>query len=259
MRDVINWVKAVWDHWIWLLTGSIIAAGIGVGEHYTGSPVGWGWYATLIGVALLSACFRAWQAEHQALKCEQDKHNAASLPNIVLAPNGLRVETRYLGQGGNITTPLSCLNAYFMNDPQFSTERSVARDITSTIVYREKASGTELFSLNGRWGDTQQPRTASEVQTSVHLLPTDFPIGVTRELNLAFKHPPDQECYGFSNQTYGSPDWRAPQWRLSGEEFIVEVRLRGPYVDRSWTFDFRNPGAGTELQILDTGSSDMRS
>ena len=80
------------------------------------------------------------------------------------------------------------------------------------------------------------------------LLPADFPIGLRRELNLAFKYPADQECYGFNNETYNLPDWRDPRRCLTGEEFIVEVRLRGPYVDRQWAFEFSNPGAGSDLE-----------
>ena len=98
----------------------------------------------------------------------------------------------------------------------------------------------------------------------------DFPIGASRELNLAIKYPEDSDCYAVNNQSYSSPNLRNPNQRLRGADFIARVRLRGPYVDRSWKFEFKNPGAGHGLKVgqweelngsenapgVDTGSRD---
>jgi hypothetical protein len=102
-----------------------------------------------------------------------------------------------------------------------------------------------LFFLDARWGDTDQPQPG---QMTIALLSVDFKVGQTRELDIAIKFPEDADCHGMNNDSYGHPDMKDPRWRLTGTDFWAIVRLRGPYVDKRWRFDFRNPGVGQSLE-----------
>jgi hypothetical protein len=198
--------------------------------------------------------FLVWLREVQ--KREKLEQRFAGLPKVKLAPDGFYADMRTLRirEGtiqGNlvrmIQRPISCIHCRFINDPEVSTPESVAQNITATLEFRD-ANNRMLFTLDGRWGDTDQPQPG---QTTIDLLSVDFQIGQTREVDIAFKHPEEAESHGLNNDSYGRPDWKDPRWRLDGEDFSVVIRLRGPYIDNRWQCYFRNPGVERPLETGD--------
>ena len=187
--------------------------------------------------------------ERPKLEPETENKRGLSLPNLEVAPGGFHVDERYVGSGGVYTTPISCLHVRFVNDPQVPTDNSIARGIIANISYLAKKDLKPILSQAGRWGDSPQPPAVQKGTPVVDLAHMDFPIGAIRELNLAIKYPEDSDCYAVNNQSYSSPNLRNPNQRLLGEDFIAQVRLRGPYVDRSWKFEFKNLGAGHGLKV----------
>jgi hypothetical protein len=177
------------------------------------------------------------------------------LPRLVVRPNALYEETRYtlLPLGGGPRTAqiqFSTILLRITNDPVVSTADSIAVKVGATLSFYDLQGG-ELFSFDGRWGDTTQPPHLEQHQNRFDLLTADIPIGRTRELGVAIKYPHDEECYGVNNDSYGYPLLKNPNWRLEGEEFSVRIRVRGAFVDKTWRVRFRNLGVGRGLEPLD--------
>jgi hypothetical protein len=124
----------------------------------------------------------------------------AGLPKLRLAPGGFYADMRTLRikdavQGsfvGPIELPIFCIHCRFINDPEVATPESVAQKITSTIEFRD-AINRVLFTIDGRWGDTDQPQPG---QATIELLSVDFQIGQTREVDIAFKYPMRRRVMG---------------------------------------------------------------
>lgn len=90
------------------------------------------------------------------------------------------------------------------NDPAVPTADHLVR-VSAEITYIDE-HGTELLTVPGRWGDTDQPIDYHGVRSTVELETVEIPIGRERELNLAMKYPEDEHAYAFSNTTYQAPD-----------------------------------------------------
>jgi len=212
-------------------------------------------YGMFAGAFFLIANFLVWRTERE--KRDALEQRLSGLPLIKLAPQGFYTQNRQLNIHEKlrdtdvtirtITREMSCLLARFINDPASPTPDSIARDITATIRF-EDAAGKELFWLDARWGDTDQPTPGT---STIDLQSVDFAIGQTREVDIAFKLPEVEDCYRVNNDSYGNPDFKDSRWRLQGTEFCATVRLRRPYVDKSWRFHFRNPGTEKNLEACD--------
>jgi hypothetical protein len=208
-------------------------------------------FATFAALCMAVSVFVVWLREVQMR--EKLEQRFAGLPKLKLAPDGFYADLRTLRiragtiQGNllrMVERPISCVHCRFINDPDVSTPESVARSVTATIEFRDVSNRT-LFSLDGRWADTDQPQPG---QTTIELLSVDFQIGQTREVDIAFKYPEEGDSHGLNNDSYGRPDWKDPRWRLNGEDFSVVIRLRGPYIENKWQCYFRNPGIGQPFE-----------
>jgi hypothetical protein len=65
MHDIWRFARGLVRHWIPLVTGGAIMAGLGVLEHKTGSTLPWPYYGTVFFLFFLYSCFAAWRDEYQ--------------------------------------------------------------------------------------------------------------------------------------------------------------------------------------------------
>ena len=243
-------MRAVFSTWASGLTGGA-SAPLAIAALINNDDIQRKLFATFAVLCMAISVFLVWLREAQ--RRERLEQRFAGLPKLRLSPDGFYADVRTVRsreatiQGIVIRTsdlPIFCIHCRFINDPEVSTLESIARNVTATMEFRD-ANNRLLFTLDGRWGDTDQPQPG---QTTIDLLSVDFQIGQTREVDIAFKYPGDADSYGFNNDSYGRPDWRDPRWRLDGEDFSLVIRLRGPYIDNRWQCYFRNPGVGQPFE-----------
>src|SRR6266851_3022773 len=121
--------------------------------------------ATFAGLCFIAATFLVWKKEREQAEVLAAKFNG--LPVMKLAPQGFYADTRTLrinnliAQTGEVVSSeekvMSCVHARFVNDPASPTPEAVAKDVIATVQFFD-SSGTELYFLDGRWGDTDQPQ-----------------------------------------------------------------------------------------------------
>jgi hypothetical protein len=121
-------------------------------------------FATFALLCVAGSVFLVWLREAQ--KREELEQRFAGLPRLMLAQSGFYPDTRTLRareqaiHGSFVRMsemPIFCIHCRFVNDPEVATPEAVAQKITATIEFRD-VSNRELFTLDGRWGDTDQPQ-----------------------------------------------------------------------------------------------------
>ena len=187
-------------------------------------------------------------------------------PLLKIAPAGCCVDTRqfnqhlpagvYNSQGLpnpvpiTITFAASCLHVRIINNPDFSTPEAAARKVSAVIRFYDE-QGKELFFIDGRWAESDQPATRPWGVSTIDLLSMDFGIGQTRELDVAFKDSEDVECYGINNDSFRTVGLKYPRFKLEGRIFTAEIRLRGEWIDQTFKVRFRNLGRGAGLEVIE--------
>ena len=257
---------------VWGLTdiiGTVLAI-FGLSLPAVGGTVAFGTYEAIAGTGFVLAILMliaAWKLQQQ-----MDELEARPKPRFVWDAPYPDIRDMYrtpieLGGSGAATGPWS-LSECRVASPHF-VHVAVRNDPDARIRHREAtaqrviarisffAEGTErpLFTLDGRWGDTQQPSTRSPFDSIADLLPMDFPPnGERHELDIAMKYEDDEWCYAFANESYRAVDWRKPEWKLVGESFKVRISLQGVGMEdqvRWFALVNLGPGKGMELVAQD--------
>jgi hypothetical protein len=139
------------------------------------------------------------------------------------------------------------------NDPGLRKAEAAANHVIARISFFGAGDCDPLFTIDGRWGDTEQPATRSPFAPISDLRRMHFPPnGETHELNVAIKYREDEECYAFNNESCRIPGWRNRDWGLQGQEFRVRVTLQGEGMDKDemrW-FVLRNMGKGSGIELV---------
>lgn len=65
MKEIPEFLRRLWRHWVLLITGSGAVALLAVWEHYTGRSLDPRLYAALAGGLFLWACFLVWREERR--------------------------------------------------------------------------------------------------------------------------------------------------------------------------------------------------
>ena len=65
-QELLRFFRALFHHWIPMLTGGVIMAGVGGIEHLIQRCVPWSYYAAVILVFIFYSCFAAWRDEFRA-------------------------------------------------------------------------------------------------------------------------------------------------------------------------------------------------
>ena len=137
------------------------------------------------------------------------------------------------------------MHVKFLNDSKSTQQHNEPANVTARITFYN-IDGPEpqyLFNLYGRWADGMYP---TAVTPKAAITPTTFPIGFTRDLDICLKYPQDMDCYGVNNESFESNpvDLKLEKYRLRGVHFRAEIRLRGPFLDKTFRLEFKNKGTG---------------
>lgn len=176
-------------------------------------------------------------------------------PHIVLRePNGIYFEYvwhRFTGPNGNIIREqhVPYLKVRFTNNPEHPSPMSEAEGIRAFIDFYALPDNCLLFQMDGRWSETDQPPVLSPFSSTAPLLGTSFGIGESKSVDIAYRDS-SGEYYGWNNDNYSNFNnfYVTPKHLLNGEEFRVDVRLRGKYVDSRITFKFRKKDNAFEIE-----------
>jgi hypothetical protein len=146
------------------------------------------------------------------------------------------------------------MHLYLLNDSKSSQQHGEPANVTARIDFynNDMPKPEYLFHLYGRWADGSYPNALTP---KALITPTTFPIGFSRDLDICLKYPADADCYGINNESWDENpiDLKLQRYRLNGIHLLAKVRLRGPFVDRSFQLKFKNDGAGggfSDLQYL---------
>jgi len=134
--------------------------------------------------------FLAWSHKDNAEEVLQReivelKEKLTDVPRLEVVRHGFYVDVRPLieqiGPVIRTVAQLSCLHVKFKNDPELSTESSIAKNILAELEFIDDSSHP-LCTLLGRWGDTPQPPHLPQSQSPAQALAmVDFGIGQERE------------------------------------------------------------------------------
>lgn len=79
LRDIWQFAKAVWKHYIILLTSSAVVAAVMFWEHYRGISIGTRIFFGIAALLLIVAFFRTWRDEYTTRLSEQSKRISTEL------------------------------------------------------------------------------------------------------------------------------------------------------------------------------------
>ena len=117
----------------------------------------------------------------------------------------------------------------------------------ASITFFTQDGNTPLLEMEGRWAETDQPSVRDWRESKTDLLQIEFGIGAVRHLGIGFHDPKTQGFVAFNNDNYSYVDAKKPEHILTGENFRVEIRVRGPWIDETFTSFFSNTANGLEI------------
>lgn len=65
MDDLLKFLRSVLRHWVSLVTGSVLVAGLGVWEHVGQKALSAKYYVSVCVIAVVAACYQAWLDEYR--------------------------------------------------------------------------------------------------------------------------------------------------------------------------------------------------
>ena len=152
-------------------------------------------------------------------------------------------------------TYLFCVEQlWFVNEPERG--GPVARSLTATLDFMDM-NGRSLFSqISGEWA-IANARDSVGFDDTLETLPELPPVGEIAKLFVWQKRRDDATAYAWSRGARHYPGRRHPAHQIPPGDYQLEVRVRGIYVDQTFVFRLRNPGAGADPQILGLNSPEF--
>jgi len=126
----------------------------------------------------------------------------------------------------------------FVNDPEYPSPSASADTVSAKVAF--SSNGTLLLEMDGRWSDSDQPSIRDFRQSRNDLLTTSFAIGTEHDLDIAFMDLRTFDLFAWNNDNYNYPEGKKPEHQLMGNNFQIQVRLRGPWIDESFQFEMRS-------------------
>jgi len=209
----------------------------------------------LLGVLGVCSIIAAWVGlykERQKRLLEQTRQ----LPSLRVTEKGFYETKGMWTSGQNVSgNQFSSLELKVVNDPEVSSERSLATEVAAILTFRDSSENI-LFEFEGRWTDSTQPSNLPKDRTITELSTVSIPIGTTRLVGVAIKYLDDGSCYGVTNRSYTFPLFKNPAWELKPGVYSVSVRFRSAFIDQRVLLRFENPEGSGELIPL---SSELES
>lgn len=189
--------------------------------------------------------FIAWAKKNKRLE-EIEK----AKPRITLSgPDAIHILPNVFQTYNNVQQgPVPFLLVRFVNEPQGPYPSAKANDVRATITYHRDSDNNYLFSMDGRWSDSDQPSAVNPLKSKSHLLATTFGIGQKHDLDIAYRDAQTRKYFAWNNDNYDHPFFRCDEHLLIGDRFRVDIRLLGEWVDERFSFKFRTTDTGFVLE-----------
>ena len=197
--------------------------------------------------AIVSASFIMVILLSQYLLYRKLWRETQALPNIgfdQIRMAQIHSQSPFLGKSIPRYVPVQ---AWFANAPGNPTESSIARHATARITII-KSDGLRLIQYYGQWADSNAPDNVgfNDILDFVDIPPSHL----RAKLLVALKYPADSEAYGFTREGFrSSGDGRSSRFQIPPGTYRVEVELSGVGVNEIFSFQLRNNGAGTDLEL----------
>ncbi len=250
MRKPGQFGKELVKQWGTLVTSGVLIGALSIWQglgHAVRPAVYW---AVALG-GFVVACYRAWLTENELRlnALEKLKAIAEAKPKIKLRePDPVFFENVSQSYGNKIFNSVPFLKIGFVNDPVGSYPSAKANDVRATIDFHRVADGVHLLSIDGRWADSDQPSAINPLASKSHLLRTTFGIGEAHSLDIAYRDAQNGRYFAWNNDNYRYPFFRYDHHLLNGDEFRVEIRLQGDWVDERFSFRFGTSDHGFTLK-----------
>jgi hypothetical protein len=217
-------------------------------------------FATLAVVAALVTCYRIWAKEYERAEDVNSRLDAIdkAKPRIMLKePGAIHCESvtqTFRDETGRILKQRvdTFLKVRFINDPELSVPSSKATGVIATVDYYRCSDNVLVFSLDGRWSESTQPSGISPLESKLHLLSATFLQGQQRSLDIAFCDGDSGKYYAWNNDNYNAVNefFVYPPHALIGDRFKITIRLRGDFVNETFSFSFRTENSGFVIEPM---------
>jgi hypothetical protein len=137
---------------------------------------------------------------------------------------------------------------WFTNSPLIPNETSTAKNITSTIEFKNIDHTRQIIKVYGVWSVDNPP----DFVGSANLTPIiDMPPGnIPAKLNIALKFKGEDNGYAFSIENMSrDSDGRDNMHQLPPGNYEVLINLKGNGVDKNFCFHLINPGKNSKLNL----------
>jgi len=209
-----------------------------------------------VRIAFVLSAGVAWWLEHrtsaeQAARLEEIER---AKPTIKLKEPGAvyteAVALNFTTKQGHpvVSFNVPFLKVRFVNDPEQAHPAAKADGVRAKISYYRCSDNALVLSIDGRWAESDQPPLYNPAASKAHLLPTTFGHGEEHSLDVAYRDSETGQYFAWNNDNYNYPGFTYDRHRLDGDCFRVEVRLRGDFVDETFSFRFRISATGFDIE-----------
>ena len=209
------------------------------------------WSAWVTGIATVCLMFRAqydtWTqtAERAEIAEARLKEIENAKPVLKLnTPDAVYVESVmqwFKDNSGTLIheqeTPF--LKIRFVNDPETPYPTANANGVRAYIDYYRLPDNGHVLHIDGRWAESTQPSAYIPQVSKAPLLAATFGIGEAKSVDVAYYDKRTDKYYAWNNDNYNYEYWTCPSHLLDGDCFRVEIRLRGDWIDKRFSFVFR--------------------
>ena len=223
-------------HWSWQTWIAIFAVG--------------NFFVVLNGASL---AIRRRESEKRKLAAKLDDIEKAE-PRITLKqPSAIYVQdvAQKFTDGYSYIVPF--LKVRFVNDPPYPCPSAKANGVRAKIQFYRHSDNSHLLSIDGRWAESTQPPAIHPLESKSHLLAATFGIGEERSLDVAYRDGETRRYFAWNNDNYNHHHFRCEDHLLKGDHFRVDIRLRGEWIDQTFSFAFKTKligGGGFEIEEI---------
>ena len=253
LAQFTDWMWAVIKQWIPWVGGSAFVVIVDWGHRLgawgePGKSLFWG----VVGLGFFMSMFLSWKVERDSLTASklQEESLAAKLKEIDDAKPRLILRNVYTekvdaNQNGIRVMVANVVRAKFENTPSSNYPNNEAKQVIAKVSFYDP-NGNLILEMDGRWTDSTQPLAPHWV-SRVPLLETDFRIGATHDLDIAFRDVTFTQVYGdgpqaglvaLNNDNFLFQRWRKPEHVLAGDRFTVKIRLCAVWVNTEFSMEF---------------------
>jgi hypothetical protein len=138
-----------------------------------------------------------------------------------------------------------CAYVIFGNLPIKGKHGKLMNNIAAKITYADYAA--KMFTLSGRWADTDQPSVLDPRQSTTHLLRVDFNVGDEHHLDIAANFK--EGCFAVNNDSFRG-QVKDPAKKLTGPIVKISIQLVAEGVNQHFDFQLR---IGGRFELLPIG------